>query len=163
MKKTLIFATLSLLAVGVFASNLSQLSKQAERRTGLGEVRSKHNANIATLGVLVDAAVVTATTNARVATVTITAPVTGTRVYYGWLSEAAAGASTATSLTSIVAGANTVVIEGGASTAPAVSFKTHTTGAAILTVTVGADVTRYFNVKMPDGTIASSPAIGLAN
>ena len=103
---------------------------------------------------------VTATTNARVATVTVASDIAAANQIVGWLSATAGGAALATSLTSVVAGANTAVLSDAAS--PTVVLTTHTTGAGILTITVDADVTRYFNAVQRNGTIKSSPAIVLA-
>jgi len=102
----------------------------------------------------------TATTNARVATVTVASSIVAANQIVGWWSATAGGAATATSLDSVVAGANTAVLSDAAS--PTVVFTTHTDGAGVLTITVGADVERFFNVVQRNGQIKSTAAIVLA-
>ena len=101
-----------------------------------------------------------ATADARVATVTVESSIESANQIVGWWSETAGGAAEDTSLVSVVAGANTAVLSDSES--PTVVFTTHTTGVGILTITVDADVTRYFNVVQRNGVIVSTEAIELA-
>lgn len=120
----------------------------------LVDIKSKANA-----AVVGDVLTVGESVSDRIATVTVESSLDTVTQIVGWWSATAGGAAEDTSLVSVEAGSNTAVLSDSES--PTVVFTTHTNGTGILTITVNADVDRYFNVVQRNGAVVSSAIMEL--